>query len=234
MADPATDMAATRPRAILFDWDKTLVDNWDAIVAALNEAFMAMDKPAMTPDEARLRIRKSARESFPDVFGARSDEALKIFYDAFARHHCTDLKPLNGVPDMLDALSSMGMRTGVVSNKTSDYLKKEIRHLGWDDYFDVVVGAGEAEFDKPHPAPIMLALQRGGLGQAGPDIWYIGDNEMDMICAGKAGLLPVLVNTMNLPMRHFKEAGAEPVLQFDDFESMLPLVSLWQRDGAAV
>lgn len=221
MAEPV------KPRVILFDWDKTLVDNWDVIVTALNAAFSAMDKPTMTADEAALKIRKSARETFPEIFGDRSDEALEIFYDSFASNHCNALKPLNGVHDMLSALSRMGMKTGVVSNKSADYLRKEISHLGWDDFFDAVVGAGEAASDKPDPAPIMLALERGSMGQGGRDVWYVGDNEMDMICAHNAGLFPVLINTMQLPESHFAEANALPELVFENNESFLRLVQGW-------
>ena len=40
-----------RPRAILFDWDNTLVDNWETIRLALNTALTAIIKdPAVAPE----------------------------------------------------------------------------------------------------------------------------------------------------------------------------------------
>lgn len=34
-----------RPRAVIFDWDHTLVDNWDAIRAALNFTLTSFGQP---------------------------------------------------------------------------------------------------------------------------------------------------------------------------------------------
>ena len=35
---------ASAPRAILFDWDNTLADNWTAITTAMNATLAAMDR----------------------------------------------------------------------------------------------------------------------------------------------------------------------------------------------
>ena len=43
--------ALTRPKAVLFDWDNTLVDSWAVIHAALNETLTAMDHPNWTRAE---------------------------------------------------------------------------------------------------------------------------------------------------------------------------------------
>ena len=48
-----------RPRAILFDWDNTLVDSWATIHEALNFLMRAMDKPEWSPAETRERVRLS-------------------------------------------------------------------------------------------------------------------------------------------------------------------------------
>ena len=41
----AAPQGLTRPRAILFDWDNTLVDSWTTIHEALNAVMAAMEKP---------------------------------------------------------------------------------------------------------------------------------------------------------------------------------------------
>ena len=216
------------PRAVFFDWDKTLVDNWDAIVHATNETLKAMDMAPWTDQEARMRIRKSAREAFPELFGSRADEAIDVFYGAFEKLHCTELCPLPGAFELLEHLSASDVPLGVVSNKTADYLNREIAHLGWDGLFRSVVGAGEAHADKPDPAPIILALERAGLGGPDANVWYVGDNEMDMICARRAGCMPVLVDTMGLPQSHFHEADAIPEITF---ESCGDLLAFFNKNG---
>ena len=60
-----------RPAALLFDWDNTLADTWPAIHHALAVTFRAMDREPWTLEETRARVRASARDSFPALFGSR-------------------------------------------------------------------------------------------------------------------------------------------------------------------
>ena len=47
------------PQAILFDWDGTLIDNWDAILAAINEALAAFDMPIWSRGCRRAAPKRS-------------------------------------------------------------------------------------------------------------------------------------------------------------------------------
>ena len=80
-------MTLVRPRALLFDWDNTLVDSWGAIHDALRVTFEAMGREPWTLEQTRQRVRRSAREAFPALFGARAEEAAGIFYQAFESDH---------------------------------------------------------------------------------------------------------------------------------------------------
>lgn len=180
------------PRAILFDWDNTLVDNWPAVHQALNAAFAAMGHAPWTLQQTRERVRKSLRDSFPEMFGARWTEARKVFYDAFAAVHLDFLDPLPGAGEALACLHRMGVYLGVVSNKTGPYLREEAERLGWHTYFGQVVGATDAERDKPDPAPVHMALAGSGIGP-GPDVWFVGDGAIDVECALNAGLTPIVL-----------------------------------------
>ena len=57
---------STKPQAIIYDWDNTLVDSWPPIQDALNTTFVAFNMPPWSMNEVRERVRKSMRESFPD------------------------------------------------------------------------------------------------------------------------------------------------------------------------
>src|SRR5262249_27650124 len=57
------------PRAILFDWDNTLVDNWAVINDSMNAVFSAFGMPQWTLAETKARTRASLRDSFPRMFG---------------------------------------------------------------------------------------------------------------------------------------------------------------------
>ena len=178
--------ALTRPRAILFDWDNTLVDSWTTIHEALNAVMAAMEKPLWSLRETKERVRLSLRESFPLHFGDRWEEARRIYLDVFRTIHLDRLSPLPGRGDLLRGLVADGIFLGVVSNKTGRYLRKEAAALGWERYMARLVGAQDATADKPDRAPVDLALEGSGIG-AGPAVWFIGDTAMDMRCAHAAG-----------------------------------------------
>ncbi|WP_395020163.1 HAD family hydrolase [Dongia sp.] len=210
-----------RPAAILFDWDNTLVDSWAVIHAALNECFTAMERPLWTREETEAKVRGSLRDTFPEMFGNRWQDAERAFYDAFGRIHLTQLTPLPGAADLLRELSGSGVYLGVVSNKRGQFLRLEAEHLGWQGHFKRLAGAGDSARDKPHRDHIDHAL---GLGTASPgpiagqDVWLVGDADVDMLCAKNAGCQAVLVRPTAPAAGEFNAAA--PDLYFPDLKSL--------------
>ncbi|UEM06191.1 HAD family hydrolase [Skermanella rosea] len=222
---PGDGKPSRLPRAVLFDWDNTLVDNWGCIHAALNAALVAHGLPPWTLEETRIRVRQSLRDSFPRLFGDRWTDARDIFYDHFGRHHLDYLKPLPGAEGLLSALAGQGVYLGVVSNKTGRFLRAESAQLGWDRYFGKLVGAGDAPQDKPAVDPIHMALEPGGL-IAGPDVWFIGDADVDMQCAHAGGCVPMLIGNSPDDFGNFP-----PAHRFDTCDIVSDLV---RRLGAPI
>lgn len=186
-------MTLARPRALLFDWDNTLVDTWHTIHRALTATFEAMGRTPWTLEQTRARVRASARDSFPLLFGARAAEAAEIFYGAFESEHLTALRARAGAEEMLRSLAADGgLYLGVVSNKQGRLLRQEAEHLAWTGFFARLVGAGDAARDKPAAEAVELALDGAGMAP-GPDVWFVGDTDIDMLCARDAGCVPVLL-----------------------------------------
>jgi phosphoglycolate phosphatase len=181
-----------RPRAILFDWDNTLVDSWATIHEALNLTMAAMEKPLWSLDDTKQRVRLSLRESFPRHFGERWEEARQIYLDGFRAIHLDRLMALPGRGELLQGLADAGIYLGVVSNKTGSLLRREAERIGWSTLFGSVIGAGDAAVDKPDAAPVRLALAPSGI-DAGEAVWLVGDTSVDMECARNAGCVPVLL-----------------------------------------
>jgi phosphoglycolate phosphatase len=191
-SDPSAKSRLRLPRAVLFDWDNTLVDGWGVIADALNTALVAMGHEPWTLAETRLRVKASLRDSFPAMFGGRWKEAEKIFYDRFQSHHLDLLAPMPGAEALLTRLAERGVYLGVVSNKRGPFLREEAEHLGWSRLFGRVIGAGDAVKDKPALEPVLMALDGAGV-TPGTDVWFVGDTDLDMICARDSGCMPMLV-----------------------------------------
>src|SRR5208282_3945389 len=81
-------------------------------------------------------------------------------------------------------------------NKPGPVLRSEVAHLGWTPLFGAIVGAGDTHIDKPHRAPVELALRPSGI-PPGPDVWFVGDTAIDMECALGAGCVPVLLGEID-------------------------------------
>jgi len=212
-----------RPDAIIFDWDNTLVDTFPVIHEALNNTFKAFGKPLWSYQETKDRVRQSMRDRFPALFGDAWEDAAKTFYDCYSAVHIEKLTPCDGAEDMLKTIQQMGLFMAVVSNKTGHYLRVEANHLGWDKYFTNIVGAGDADQDKPAIDPVVMALSKyqGWTVKSDPtpvhnsSIWFVGDADIDLECAANAGLVPVLLRNdppgsqefdPNPPNHHFKNA----------------------------
>ncbi len=185
-------MTLPAPRALLFDWDNTLVDTWTVIHHALSVTLQAMGQAPWTLEETRARVRASARDSFPKLFGSRADEAMTVFYGTYEREHLSQLQALPGAGEMLAELADGSRYLGVVSNKKGSILRREAAHLGWDRWFGRLVGAEDAVADKPDRAAVDLALGESGVA-AGPEVWFVGDTDIDMACAHAAGCTAILL-----------------------------------------
>ncbi len=186
-------MTLPKPKAILFDWDNTLVDSWAVIHHAMTATFEAMGERPWTLEETRRNVRKSARDSFPELFGARAAEATEVFYRTYEADHLKQLRPLPGAEAMLSELAAAGgALLGVVSNKRGRLLRLEAAALGWDRYLGPLVGAADAARDKPAPDVVDFALAGSGIA-AGPAVWFVGDTDIDVLCARNSGCTAILV-----------------------------------------
>ena len=204
------------PRAIVFDWDNTLVDSWGTIHEALVRTFTAMGHEPWTLAETKMRARLSLRDAFPALFGDRWDEARKLYLDHFTSLHIERLAPILGAAELLAEAQRAGFHLAVLSNKTGRILRAEADHLGWTPHFKRLVGAGDAKADKPDPVAMQFALE--GSGFTGAEVWYVGDTALDMECAARAGCTAVLLGALDPEDQGF--AKFPPQLRFADFSAL--------------
>lgn len=183
------------PKAVIFDWDDTIVNTWRIIHAAINVTLRHMGHAPWTDDEARQRIGPPARVLFTELFGAdKWQEADAVFIQAYADSIVGNIRVHDGAEDMLRHFQSCNIPLVCLSNKRGPVLRREVAHLGFDPYFVNIVGTGDAPQDKPDVAAVHFALVPTGIA-AGVDVWLVGDGATDMICAHSAGLTPILIET---------------------------------------
>ena len=215
-------MSLSRPSAVIFDWDNTLVDTWPVIHDSMNTTLEQMGCALWTIDETKERVRRSLREAFPDLFGDRWETAQDVFYERFRKIHLERLEELKGAESLLKSLYAKKIYLGVVSNKSGENLRREANHLDWSRYFGQIIGAMDAEKDKPAIEPVVMALA-GSKIVPGPDVWFVGDTKIDMECAYNSGCFPILVRNSPPEPHEFKEFM--PEMHFSGCDTLATLAS---------
>ena len=174
-------------RAVLFDWDGTLVDSAERTYRCYVRIFSAY---GIGYDRAAFE-----RTYSPDWY--RTYEAVGLARDhwpeADARWlSCYETETSRLVPgarEALERLAGAGIAQGLVSSGDGSRVRREIQALGLQPFFGAVVCGGETARRKPDPEPLLLALERLSLPAAAAA--YVGDSPEDVAMAKAAGSFAV-------------------------------------------
>jgi phosphoglycolate phosphatase len=174
-------------RAVLFDWDGTLVDSAEKSFRCYVEVFgsfgLDFDRPRFQATYSPEWTRTYEAVGLPREHW---DEADRRWLSGYAREE-SFLVP--GALDALRRLDERSLALGIVTSGDGDRVRGELGTLGVAKYFRAVVAAGEASRRKPHPEPLLLALSR--LGVPVREAAYVGDSPEDVEMARAAGAFSV-------------------------------------------
>lgn len=189
-------LSLKNPEGIFFDWDGTLVDSLGFLTGVHNHVKEHYGLKPFVGDQYLYYLGMPRERIFSEIYGEKADGAKTLFEKHYFETHLSGLIVFEGVIEMLSALQSMDIPMGVVSNKKTDFLQAEIKHLGWQKFFgDCIVGAGDAPRDKPSADPLLLALNKKNAVINQNNIWYIGDTEIDVMCADETGCQCIIIHT---------------------------------------
>tara|TARA_Y100000590_G_scaffold412943_1_gene508320 strand:+ start:5445 stop:6113 length:669 start_codon:yes stop_codon:yes gene_type:complete len=205
------------PDAIFFDWDNTLVNNWDPIFIAYNKTLKSLGFKEQSKKKTLKNAKYSLRETFPKVFKKDWKKAKKIFYIAFKKIHLKKIKPINKAEELLKIINNKKIKCGVISNKDGILLRKEINKLGWKKYFKVIIGANEAKKDKPSKYPFLLALNKISL-KCNKNIWYVGDNEIDIEFAKRNKCMSIFIENKMFKKKDLKKKPNLSLKKIEDLK----------------
>lgn len=174
----------------LFDLDGTLLDSRPAIVNAYQLAIAELEGHRLEPDDEHLQelMRRRPKEYFAQHYSSRQ----RALTEAYQHHYSSDLaKPFEGVPELLEHLSDH-CDIGIVSNKGKVRILSDLDRCGLSkDRFSVIIGAEDSPERKPHPAPLLKAIENLSLKPS--DAIYVGDGPHDVRAAKAAAMRSVAV-----------------------------------------
>jgi phosphoglycolate phosphatase len=181
------------PKVILFDWDGTLVNTNGIYRGILHEVLEDMginEWNRAAEDEYRFYSR---RHAFPIIFGDKWEVINEKYIKKIDELGTSLIRPFDKVVEVLEYFTQQEVIMSVVSNKEANHLRDEIKHLGWDKYFHKIIGAADAEKDKPFPDPVYMAMTDLDIKDY-KNVWFVGDSVVDIKCAINSGCIPVFLS----------------------------------------
>ena len=181
-----------RYQTVLFDFDGTLIDSGAIILASMRHAAETVLERRIPDEELMAAVGgpglvAQMRALDPE----RVDELVRVYREHNEPLHA-ELQACEGILDVLPLLRRRGVRLGIVTAKRLATVRLAFEVISdLEPAFDVVVGSDETERHKPHPEPILLALER--LGAVPGDAAYVGDSPFDVQAAKAAGVHAVAV-----------------------------------------
>lgn len=184
-------MSDPKLKAILFDVDGTLVDTVQLIVKALDYTYRKHLGIALPYEEIRRLIGLPLHVQMhylDDKVNGHVDYALmeadeRAFYETHRHEERV-------IPEMVDAVRTAkqrGFLTALVTSKNRLEYAVVRPRLQLDAWVDAVVTADDTERHKPHPDPVLKALEQLGIDPE--EAIYIGDTVYDIACGRSAGTL---------------------------------------------
>lgn len=173
---------------VIFDWDGTLMDSTHSIVSAIQGACRDLELPVPTSEQAAwvigLSLEPALRRAVPDL--KKSMEPL--FLERYRYHYLsrdTKLKLFDGVPEMLDSLTSAGATLAVATGKSRVGLNRALANTALQDRFAATRCADET-FGKPNPAMLHELMKE--LMVEPEQVVMVGDTSHDLNMAANAGV----------------------------------------------
>lgn len=180
-------------KLLIFDWDGTLVDSVDHIVATVRAASSELGLPQRYEAAIRAIIGLGLHEAVTRLYPQHDPDWLQTrLVKAYRKHFYSgpggSIFP--GVPATLSHLASEGYSLAVATGKSREGLDEGLRHTGLDSYFAVTRCASETA-SKPDPAMLHEILEVTGL--AAEQALMIGDSVHDLNMARGAGMAALAV-----------------------------------------
>ncbi|MCM1024849.1 MAG: HAD family hydrolase [Roseburia sp.] len=210
-------MAGRMKRAVIFDLDGTLSDSIASLKYCGDRALAPFGYGPFPESDYKYFVGDGAANLVKRALIKAGDEKLTHFEEAFARYKdffaadCMyQVKPYDGIPELLTELKRKGLKTAVLSNKPHLQTLEVIHTLFGEDCFDLIQGQQEGLPIKPDPAGVFRIL--GQLGLTAADLLYLGDTATDMKTGKSAGAFTVGALWGFRDRRELEEGGADAVI----------------------
>jgi pyrophosphatase PpaX len=214
-------MAETRPFAVLFDLDGTLIDSIALLLASMKHTFQGRSRKPTDEEWIEGLGTPLPKQLTPYVESDEDRERLVNRYRTFQHeNHDRLMSHYSGVIDTLALLYQRGHPLGVVTSKGNMMMERGLKFIGADDYIEVAIGYDSVHIHKPDPFPVRAALEK--LEYQASEAVFVGDSPHDIKSGNDAGVITIAA--LWGPFRRDQLEPYNPTHFLDDIKDLPPLL----------
>ncbi|MDN4608602.1 pyrophosphatase PpaX [Sporosarcina highlanderae] len=177
---------ANKITTLLFDFDGTLLDTNELIIQTFQTVLDAHYPGKYERVDIIPFLGPTLRETMEAVDPLKYAELMKEYREWNYANHDLLATEFDGVTETLRQLKNNGMKMAIVSTKRNDMIRKGLELISIQNLFDTVIGLDDVQNAKPHPEPLLLAMER--LNSTPEETLMIGDNSHDIEGGKNAGV----------------------------------------------
>jgi pyrophosphatase PpaX len=183
-------MADSRPYAVLFDLDGTLVDSIALLLASMRHTFHGRHRQPSDAEWIEGIGTPLPKQLTPYVESDEDRERLVNRYRTFqVENHDRLMARYEGVIDTLALLYQRGHPMGIVTSKGNAMMERGLKFIGADDYIEVAIGYDSVHIHKPDAYPVKAALEK--LEYGAHEAVFVGDSPHDVKSGNAAGVITI-------------------------------------------
>lgn len=188
--------ASSPYRLLVFDWDGTLADSEQRIVAAALATIDVLGLPGRSHEQIRgiigLAMSEAFQTLFPEVPVGQEGRFIACYREYYLRNTGTPVPLFPGVRSVLHGFAEQRYLLAVATGKGRRGLDRDMANHGLDTLFVTTRCADDAP-SKPHPQMLEEIMEEVDVPSS--ETLMIGDTAFDMEMARSAGVASVAVTT---------------------------------------
>ena len=212
-------------RGLIFDFDGTLIDSYDAITESLNRVRASFSLPDYEPAAVKTMVGHGLEHLIEKAIGPdRIEEGVKLFRQSYSTLCEKKTTILPQVKETLEELDRRGYRMAIATNKPSYFARDILKALEMEHLFSEVLGPNDVERPKPDPEMLEIIMMRIGL--APDEVAYVGDMLLDIEVGRRAGVAVYAIPTGSASREALLNGRPDRLLhRFSELLAILPVLS---------
>ncbi|MFH0956345.1 MAG: HAD family phosphatase [Candidatus Aenigmatarchaeota archaeon] len=191
-------------RAVIFDLDGVIADS-EPISGKSTAMVLGKRGIRLTDEERRLAFGRRSPDIFRDALRSRGMKFARVDIETMVGEKNAimldlmkgNLKAVPGSLELIGFLSGKGLKLALATSSHRDKMEMELRELGINELFPIIVTGDDVSKGKPDPEIFLLAARR--LGVPPSECAVIEDSAFGVQAAKRAGMFAIGFASRNSP-----------------------------------